>query len=770
VAGAAVRAIVPVGDGPNAVAVTPDGRTAYVTNSFTRFPGMVSVLDLASATVRGSVVVHRVPNRVAVSPDGTRVYVTNFRSWNLSIIDAATDAVVETLRVDSKPTSVAVNPNGAYAYVTTNSYGGNVFIVETATNQVTGVLPVGLDPRAIATERRGGLGYVANFGADTVSVLDLADEIDVGEIAVGSRPFALAVNCVGSACSAPPYTPKPTKTPTYTPTVPTPTATSTVTLTPTSSKTPTRTPTLRPGLEHVVIEIGGARAMPGERVPVEVTLRTGGQTVYGVAHAIEFTSTLRIATRAAGVPACALDAGSDATARFEFEPSGCDVDCARMRVSIAARAPVADGALLYRCAVDVAPFTPVGTLRLVNADVGASGPRGEVLATRGLDGLISVVPRPTPTSGPTPPPEVFLRLGSVSGQPGERVGLTVHLDASGHDIAGVQNDIEFDSDVAIPALDNGRPDCSVNPGIDKHGTAFAFQPPGCAGTQCTQVRAVVLALDNTDPIPDGALLYTCQVDIAPTAAAGAHPLRSSNVGASTPDGDAIPAEAVGGSITVLGTGSVRQAAVGTAARLCSGGDRQGLTCDADVDCPFGACAGVQGVCDGGEDDGLLCDCPGGTCGGRPACGSDPQRGTCRGGDLDGQCCDRAFNCSDGAACIRTFKLCASGPSKGIPCLDDRHCVGAACVIAGRSCKGGAFHGSSCIDDADCPLGACVSPPGSGPTGGTQATPTFTPASRVPVGSSHDGGGCTIGGSRTQGGAWLSLCTLLLFVARRRARR
>jgi hypothetical protein len=529
---------------------------------------------------------------------------------------------------------------------------------------------------------------------------------------------------------------------------------------------------LRPGLEHVVIEIGGARVLPGDRVPVEVTLRTGGQNVYGIAHAIGFTPYVRIAKRVPGGPACALDAGTDATARFEFEPSGCDVDvdCARVRVAITARAPLADGTLLYRCAVDAVPYAEVGTQRLANVDVGASGPRGEVLATRGLDGIISIVPRPTPTIGPTPPPEVFLRLGTVSGQRGERVALTVHLDARGHDIAGVQNDIDFDPEVAIRTLSDGRPDCSVNPSIGKSATAFAFQPAGCAGTQCAQVRALVLSLENTDPIPDGALLYTCQIDIAPTAVTGAHPLGSSNVGASTPDGDPIPAGAVGGSITVLGTGSVRQTSgVGTAGRLCSGGDRQSLPCDGDADCPFGACAGVQGVCDGGADDGLLCDCPGGTCGGRPVCGIDPQRGTCRAGDLDGQCCDRAFNCGDGAACTRTFKLCASGPSKGIPCLDDHHCVGAACIVAERSCKGGAFHGSSCIDDADCPLGACVSPE-RGPNGGPQPTPTFTPAISVPVGSSHDGGGCTIGGSPARGGAWLLFSTLLLLVARRLARR
>jgi hypothetical protein len=61
----------------------------------------------------------------------------------------------------------------------------------------------------------------------------------------------------------------------------------------------------------------------------------------------------------------------------------------------------------------------------------------------------------------------------------------------------------------------------VNDAIEKGGTSFAFQPSGCtAGTDCTGVRALVLALDNVDPIPTGSVLYTCQVAIAGDAADG----------------------------------------------------------------------------------------------------------------------------------------------------------------------------------------------------------------------------------------------------------
>jgi YVTN family beta-propeller protein len=560
-ASATVRSVVPVGDGPDAIAVTPDGRTAYVTNSFTGMPGHVSVLDLGSGAVRGTVLVHRAPNRVALSPDGRRAYVTNFRAWNLSIIDTATDAVVNAVRVSRKPTGVAANPNGALVYVTTQGYAdpadGNVQIIDTATNRVANALLAGTDARALALERRGGTGYVADFGSDTVTVLDLADEVVLGEVAVGSRPFALAVNCIGSGCTAPPYTRKPTRTATATPPVPTRTVTGTATLT----------------------------------------------------------------------------------------------------------------------------------------------------------------PRPLPPT-PTPVPEIFVQLASATGRPGDHVSLTARLDARGHAVAGVQTDIVFvGQTVVVATRANGRPDCSVNPEIDKPATAFAFQPSGCVASGCDAVRVLVFAFDNTDPIPDGSMLYTCQVAIAADAAPGTYTLGTRLVGASDPDGAEIGAAAFGGVITVLGGAlHVQNGLVVTGTRVCSTGEREGSSCFTRAECPGGVCVEAQGICDGGSDDGLLCDCPGGTCAGEPVCGADPQRGTCQGGMRPGACCERSSNCGDGAACTATARLCASGPSKGIPCLDDHHCVGAACIATNRVCVGGSFDASGCIDDGDCPRGACVAAPSHQPLG------------------------------------------------------
>ena len=115
---------------------------------------------------------------------------------------------------------------------------------------------------------------------------------------------------------------------------------------------------------------------------------------------------------------------------------------------------------------------------------------------------------------------VVITIGDASGNAGDTVAVTVTLNTEGSSVAGTQNDITFGagSGIAVAAKANGKPNCAVNDAIDKGGTSFAFQPSGCtAGTDCTGIRSLVLALDNVTPIPDGSVLYTCQVAIASDA-------------------------------------------------------------------------------------------------------------------------------------------------------------------------------------------------------------------------------------------------------------
>jgi YVTN family beta-propeller protein len=109
-----VEATVTVGTFPEGVAVTPDGKHAYVTNEG---DGTVSVIDTATNTVAATVVVGTFPIWVAVTPDGKQAYVANngadyppFMPSTVSVIDTATNTVAATVTAVGFAAGVGIIP------------------------------------------------------------------------------------------------------------------------------------------------------------------------------------------------------------------------------------------------------------------------------------------------------------------------------------------------------------------------------------------------------------------------------------------------------------------------------------------------------------------------------------------------------------------------------------------------------------------------------------------------------------------------------------
>jgi hypothetical protein len=476
---------------------------------------------------------------------------------------------------------------------------------------------VGAEPYGIAISRTGATAYVANFGSNTVSVVGLLHHDSSEQIAVDEKPFALAIDCRGAACSEPPYT-----------------------LAPTATLPPTPTPTVT-----------------GERSP-----------------------------------------------------------------------------------------TPTRT------------PTARLLTTA------------SPVATPSPAPVAHVRIGSASGAPGERVRFDVSLESS-EPVVAVQNDIAFEPHAPIAARTSGSPDCRGNAATGKTAL-FSFQPSGCRSTMnCTGVRAIVISLENTDPIPSGSVLYSCFVAIASDARPSTYRLTISNITAAAVAG-ALPSAGSDGAIVVHGR-SAQAASPAPAARRCSGGGNDGLPCAGDIECPAGVCVIAQGICDGGDDDGLWCDCPGGTCVPEPACAAKPGRGTCSEGPAAGTCCDLASNCRGRRPCVGTAMLCAGGPGKGQPCLRDEQCPDAACRPLARYCAGGDFARYACVDHGDCPRGRCVDPYATPTPVATPRAGAATPTPLLPGSSRLDtattGGGCRIDRSSSVDSTGLLGLLLPAVLIRRRAR-
>ncbi len=184
-----------VGVGPSAVAFTPDGAFALVTNCC---PGNLSAIDAASRSVVSHLPVGISPTDVAVGPDGSRAYVVNFGSNSVSVVDVASNSVVVTRAVGGGPRRVALTPDGAFAFVT-DSTSNNVAVIDTATNIIRRFVPVGSSPAGIAITADGARAYVANVLSATVSVIDTAtaigtiDQAVVATIPVAARPSDVAI-------------------------------------------------------------------------------------------------------------------------------------------------------------------------------------------------------------------------------------------------------------------------------------------------------------------------------------------------------------------------------------------------------------------------------------------------------------------------------------------------------------------------------------------------------------------------------------------------
>jgi YVTN family beta-propeller protein len=148
------------GNPPFGVAVTPDGSKVYVADADDPFHNVrftpVSVIDTASNTVTASIPIGpvpvpqlggSVPFGVAVSPDGRTVYVTSRALNTVSVIDTASNMVTATIPVGLDPVGVAVTSDGSKVYVA-NAGSSTVSVIATATNTVTATIPVGTEPQA----------------------------------------------------------------------------------------------------------------------------------------------------------------------------------------------------------------------------------------------------------------------------------------------------------------------------------------------------------------------------------------------------------------------------------------------------------------------------------------------------------------------------------------------------------------------------------------------------------------------------------------------
>jgi len=183
-ASSTIAQIIPVGNNAVGVTFSPSGTSAYVAN---HADGTVSVIDTVHRTVSATVTGLPLPLDAAVTPDGKSLYVTNQgASGSVTVINTATNSVAAVINGLTHPFTLSITPDGAFVYVTTGTVStGSVTVISTATNSIVGTIPVGNGPINVAFSPDGSTAYVDNQTDSTISIINTATQTVVSTIPVG---------------------------------------------------------------------------------------------------------------------------------------------------------------------------------------------------------------------------------------------------------------------------------------------------------------------------------------------------------------------------------------------------------------------------------------------------------------------------------------------------------------------------------------------------------------------------------------------------------
>ena len=229
---------------PNNIGISKDGRRVYV--SIAVKPGAVDVVDTASMERVKTIAVNGAVHNTYVTPDGNYVVSGSIASKTITVIDQKTETPVWSVVMDAgiRPMVFYTNPDGSTKWIlaqlsdfhgfavvdfathkeinriklpdtpagkTAIHEGGNIshgmaitadkktLVVNSTLNsalymyslpdlKLLGSADVGMAPDWVTLTPDGKRAYVANAGANSVSVIDIASRKEITRIPVGQVP------------------------------------------------------------------------------------------------------------------------------------------------------------------------------------------------------------------------------------------------------------------------------------------------------------------------------------------------------------------------------------------------------------------------------------------------------------------------------------------------------------------------------------------------------------------------------------------------------
>ena len=186
---------VQVGKTAGFVAISPDGRLAYIAR---RAAGVVTVLDVTANKVLANVPIPAGPPQfIAFTGDGSRAYVSIYDAEltinAVAVLDTRTTRLVETIPVHKKPYALAVTPDQKFVYVPSHD-AAVIDIIDVAQNKVVNSVPVAKNPHWVTFDADGKFVYIANHDSNLISIMNTATKKVTATIPVGTSPHSLEVS------------------------------------------------------------------------------------------------------------------------------------------------------------------------------------------------------------------------------------------------------------------------------------------------------------------------------------------------------------------------------------------------------------------------------------------------------------------------------------------------------------------------------------------------------------------------------------------------
>ncbi len=187
-------ATVPVGAFPVGIALSPDGREAWVANLK---GGTVSVVEVETRKEMAQIAVGRGPAQVAFAP-GRRFAIVALREENaVAAVDRLHRTVFQKVPVGPRPVEVVSAPSARFVLVASQgsrrASGGTISFIDPTTLAVSATVNTAAGAHGLALSEDGRLAYVTHTDANLLSVIDLDERKIIGTVETGWGPTGVTV-------------------------------------------------------------------------------------------------------------------------------------------------------------------------------------------------------------------------------------------------------------------------------------------------------------------------------------------------------------------------------------------------------------------------------------------------------------------------------------------------------------------------------------------------------------------------------------------------